>query len=162
MKKFIVLVIIFTSLLMIAPVRVDALSVSDYIVIGKKSKKTSAVTSTSEVKDIMGNGDSDAYQSCDGSDSILGDPKDEDSVAWLLDQILTYSTIVGMLLVIVLSSVDFLTVIVKSDDESMAKAAKKFGYRLIFAALLFFVPTITNAILDIFGLTSQSTCGLQQ
>lgn len=159
MKKIVFLVIIFTSILFVAPIRVDALSIDDYILVGKK---TSAVTSTSEIKNIMGNDDGDAYQSCEGNDSVLGDPKDEDSVAWLLDQILTYSTIAGMLLVIVLSSVDFLTVIVKSDDESMAKAAKKFAYRLIFAGLLFFVPTITNAILDIFGLTSQSTCGLQQ
>ena len=62
----------------------------------------------------------------------------------------------------ILSSIDFLTVIVKSDDESMNKAARKLGLRLVFAILLFFVPSITNAILDIFGLTSQSTCGLQQ
>ena len=67
-----------------------------------------------------------------------------------------------MILVVVLSSIDFLKVIIKNDDESINKAAKKFGLRLIFAAFLFFTPTLANAILDIFGLTSTSTCGIQQ
>ena len=120
----------------------------------------SGIKSADEVKDLNDNYNRDV--TCNGSDSVLGDPKDPSSVAWLLDQILTWMTIIGMLLVVVLSSIDFLTVVVKSDDEAMAKAAKKFGIRLVLAVLLFFVPTITNAILDIFGLTSQSSCGLQQ
>lgn len=157
MKKVILVFII--SVLVFYPVKAFAVDLDHYILIGAKTPK---VTSSSDISGLMDDYDEDSYQSCEGSDSVLGDPNDPDSVAWLLDQILTYATIAGMLLVVVLSSIDFLTVIVKSDDESMAKAARKFGLRLIFAVLLFFVPTITNAILDIFGLTSQSTCGLQQ
>lgn len=99
---------------------------------------------------------------CTGSDSILGDPNDEESVAWLVHKILSYVTLGGMLLVVVLSSIDFFKVIIKNDTESFQKAAKKFGLRLIFAAFLFFVPAIANALLGIFGLTSTSTCGIQQ
>ena len=91
---------------------------------------------------------------------MLGNPDDENSVAWLLKQILKYGTIAGILLVVVFSSVDFTKVIVKSDDDAMQGAIKKLGYRLILAALLFFLPTITNAILDIFNLQSDSTCGI--
>lgn len=157
MKKFILVFIL--SIFVFYPANTFAVDLNSYISMGVTTPK---VTSSSEVEGLMDNYDEDSYQSCEGSDSVLGDPKDESSVAWLLDQILTYATIAGMLLVVVLSSVDFLSVIVKSDDESMSKAARKFGLRLIFAILLFFVPTITNALLDIFGLTSQSTCGLQQ
>ncbi len=157
MKKFILIFIL--SIFMFFPVNTFAVDFNDYMLIGVTTPK---VTSSSELEGLMDDYDEDSYQSCEGSDSVLGDPKDESSVAWLLDQILTYATIAGMLLIVVLSSVDFLTVVVKSDDESMAKAARKFGLRLVFAVLLFFVPTITNALLDIFGLTSQSTCGLQQ
>ena len=159
MKKIVFITLFILSIFVFFPTNVDALNVGDYVDIAIKTPK---VTSSSDLDDLMDDYDEDAYQSCDGNDSVLGNPDDPDSVAWLLDQILTYSTIAGMLLVVVLSSIDFLTVIVKSDDESMNKAARKFGLRLIFAVLLFFVPSITNAILDIFGLTSQSICGIQQ
>ena len=159
MKKIVFLTLFILSVFVFIPTKVDALSIDNYVDFAAKTPK---ITSSSDINDLMDEYDEDAYQSCEGNDSVLGNPDDPDSVAWLLDQILTYSTIAGMLLVVVLSSIDFLTVIVKSDDESMNKAARKLGLRLVFAILLFFVPSITNAILDIFGLTSQSTCGLQQ
>lgn len=93
-------------------------------------------------------------------DSLLGDPGDPNSVAWLLQQVLDFIKIVGPILVIVLSSIDFAKVIIKSDDEAMAKAQKKLITRLILAALLFFIPMMVTVLLDLFGLTSASTCGL--
>ena len=46
--------------------------------------------------------------------------------------------------------------IITSDDENMKKAQSKFVKRLIAAAALFFVPTITSILLSIFGLTTNS------
>ena len=89
-----------------------------------------------------------------------GDFTDENSVAWLLQQLLNYIKVLGPILVVVLSSIDFTLCIVNSDDDSMAKAKKKLGQRLILAALLFFVPTISMALLDIFGITADPTCGI--
>ena len=43
----------------------------------------------------------------------------------------------------------------------MAKAQKKLILRLILAALLFLIPTLVEAILQIFGITGSTTCGLQ-
>lgn len=99
-------------------------------------------------------------QDCSGANSILGDPNDEDSVAWLLQQILNYIKIIGPILVVVLSSIDFAQVILKGDDESMKKSAKKLGWRLVLAACLFFIPTLVQAILNIFGMSSDPTCGI--
>ena len=96
---------------------------------------------------------------CDSS--LLGNPNDPDSVAWLLQTLLNYIKVLGPILVIVLSSVDFLKVIIKSDDDAMQTAGKKLGYRLILAALLFFIPTIVEVLLGIFGITSDPTCGIQ-
>lgn len=93
--------------------------------------------------------------------SLLGNPNDPDSVAWLLQYLLNAIKVVGPILVIVLSSVDFLKVIIKSDDDAMAAATKKLGYRLILAGLLFFIPTIVEVLLGIFGITSDPTCGIQ-
>ena len=155
-KMLLVFIFMFTSLFMFVPIHAQALNFSDGVLVAA----TPSVTSTSDLSDWSSDYNKD--QSCTGKDSILGDPNDENSVAWLLDKILTYTTIVGMVLVVVLSSIDFLKVIAKSDDEAMAKATKKLALRLVFAGLLFFVPTLTNALLDIFGLTSDSTCGIHQ
>ncbi len=97
----------------------------------------------------------------DCGSSLLGSPSDPDSVAWLLQKLLDYIKVFGPILVIVLSSVDFLKVIIKSDDDAMAAATKKLGYRLILAGLLFFIPTIVEVLLGIFGITSDPTCGIQ-
>ncbi|MBP5678724.1 MAG: hypothetical protein J6X28_02720 [Bacilli bacterium] len=152
MKKML-LVVLFTvvSLFMFVPVTAHAATVSDGVLFAA----TPTVTSTSDLSDLTSDYNQD--QTCN---SILGDPSDENSVAWLLDKILTYATIVGMVLVVVLSSIDFLKVIAKSDDEAMAKATKKLFMRLLLAGLLFFVPTLTAAILDIFGLTAE--CSIHQ
>ena len=156
-KSFLTVILVMASIFAFIPINTKALSVSDYVNYGVT---TPPLTDVGDVGDL-----NDGYnqeQTCTGNDSILGDPNDENSVAWLLDKILTYATLIGMILVVVFSSIDFLKVIVNSSDEDMAKAAKKLALRLICAILLFFVPTITNALLDIFGLTSESTCGIQQ
>jgi len=151
MKKFIIIIFIIISVFTFGFINTNAKTYSSSILIMDKTDSISDWTK-----------DYNQDLTCEGDDSILGNPDDENSVAWLLNKALRYSTIIGMLLVIILSTIDFLSVIVSSSDEAMAKAWKKFGMRLLLAALLFFVPTITNALLDLFGFTSQSTCGIEQ
>ncbi len=98
---------------------------------------------------------------CNGKNSLLGDPNDEDSVAWILQKILNYIRIIGPLLVLLLSSVDFVKVIILADDEEMSKAQKRLIIRLVLAGLLFVLPPLVSVALEIFGLTSVNTCGLQ-
>ena len=123
------------------------------------SAKTMSIESVNGVNSMMASMPSPGViLSCDGA---LGNPSDENSVAWLLQQILNFIKGVGPLLVVVLSSIDFAKVIIKSDDDSMAKAQKKLGMRLILAASLFFIPTLVQVLLDVFGLTSDPTCGIR-
>ena len=151
MKKAIIVgIFMFISLFAFVPVQAHAVSFSDGVLIAAKTNIPDLTEGYNQT------------QTCDGSNSLLGNPNDENSVAWLLNKILTYATIIGMVLVVVLSSIDFLKVITKGDDEAMQKAAKKLALRLVFAALLFFVPTLAAALLDLFGLTSESTCGIGQ
>lgn len=89
--------------------------------------------------------------------TILGNPDNSNSVAWLIDKILSYIQVLGPILVIILSSVDFAKVIIQSDDEAMAKAQKKLIIRLVLAGSLFFLPVIIKVLLGAFGLTS---CGI--
>lgn len=100
-------------------------------------------------------------QECTGGNSLLGDPNDPNSVAWLLQHFLDYIKIIGPVLVIILSSIDFASVIVKGDDDAMAKAKKKLTTRLILAGCLFFIPIFVTLLLDLFGITGNATCGLK-
>ena len=55
----------------------------------KKDKDTN--NDTEDIENWLDN-DTDQEQDCEGtSDSLLGDPDDPDSVAWLLQQILNFS-----------------------------------------------------------------------
>lgn len=98
-----------------------------------------------------------------GCQSLLGDPDDpkEESIAWLLQQILNYAKYGGIFLILILSSVDFAKAIVANDDENMKKVQKRLIYRLIAAAFLFFVPTLVMVILNVFGIVGDTTCEIE-
>lgn len=162
MQKKLLIILMFISLTVFAPIKVNAVTIDDsknnffsniYLL-----EKDNGITSTDDVNDWMD--DYNQEQECEGSNSILGDPEDEDSVAWLLQQALNYIKVIGPILVVILSSIDFAQVIIKSDDDAMKKAQKKLITRLILAACLFFIPTLVQVMLDIFGITSAPTCGI--
>ena len=152
MNKTMLFVISLVSILyVILPVNVNALPAFN----GDEN----TIVESKMVKDVDNwMNDYNQPQNCN---SLLGNPGDSNSVAWLIDKILSYLTIAGMALVVVLSSVDFAKVVMKGDDDAMAKATKKLITRLILAGLLFFVPTLTSTIFGLFGLTSDATCGIQ-
>lgn len=154
--SFIVLTFVFVNF--IGVFNTNALTVNEDI----NYKNVNYITSLSNVEITNNLAGIEVRHSLDGCDSsLLGNPNDPDSVAWLLQTLLNYIKVLGPILVIVLSSVDFLKVIIKSDDDAMQTAGKKLGYRLILAALLFFIPTIVEVLLGIFGITSDPTCGIQ-
>lgn len=91
-------------------------------------------------------------------DSLLGDPNDKNSVAWLLYKILNYIRILGPLAVVVLSGIEFTKAIINSDDDTMKKATGHLRTRLIMVALLFLIPTITMLLFEVFQITTD--CGI--
>ena len=101
------------------------------------------------------------YGSDANCNSLLGDVEDEESVAWLLQQILNYIKILGPILVVILSSVDFAKAIMVSDDENMKKAQQKLMTRLVLAVALFLIPTLVSTLLNIFGITTDGMCILE-
>lgn len=105
--------------------------------------------------------DLNSYNNTGDCNSILGSTKDEESVAWLLQQILNYIKILGPILVVILSSMDFAKSIMMSDDENMKKAEKKLVIRLVLAVALFLVPTLVSVLLNIFGITTDQICALK-
>ena len=156
-KKVHFILVLAMFLLLVSPVSMHALTIDNT---EENTKVVYRLQNNVISNHLQGSSDYDKDQTCSGGDSLLGDPNDPNSVAWLLQQILDFIKVVGPILVVVLSSVDFAKVIIKSDDEAMAKAQKKLITRLLLAALLFFIPLLVTVLLDLFGLTSESTCGL--
>ena len=148
-KSFLIVLIIMVTVSFFTPVNVVALSSNNEKHILANTQKANSNVSV------------DGYDQEQNCSSLLGDPTDENSVAWLIQKLLNYVQIIGPLLVVILSSIEFAQVIIKSDDEAMAKATKKLTTRLILAASLFFLPIIVSALLNVFGLTTDPTCGLR-
>ena len=138
-----------------------------------KSGKTSILDSTLNTKilntSVINNisqiqkkyKDEENLNCTDSDDSLLGDPNNEDSVAWLIQKVLNYIKIIGPILVIIFSSIDYLRALIQSDNETLAKLNKKLITRIVLVLLLFFVPTIVNALLALIGFTNTSTCNLE-
>ena len=161
-KKIAIIMMFSIASSVIFPVTVNAVTVNDItsnIYLLEDENTVPTTDDNSDVDDIMD--EYDHEQSCEGQDSILGDPSDPNSVAWLLQQLLNFIKIIGPIIVIVLSSIDFIGVIVKGDSEAMAKAGKKLAHRIILAILLFFIPILVSAMLDLFGITGAATCGIE-
>lgn len=74
-----------------------------------------------------------------------------------LENILKIMRILGPILVVVFSLVDYLSAIVQKDDDSVKKANSKLVKRLVLVVLLFFLPIILDIILGIVD-TSYTTC----
>jgi len=81
------------------------------------------------------------------------------TLGWLIKKALFYIKIAAPILVLILSTIDFVKAVIINDDDTMKKAQKKLIIRLIVAILLFLVPTILELLLDIFGFTA-SNCQL--
>lgn len=95
---------------------------------------------------------------------VLGDPTDSKSVSWLLQKLFNYIKVLGPILVILFSALDFTKTILASDEEAMKKAQKRLGIRLICAVGIYFLPIIITLILNIvFGGNADAStiCGIK-
>lgn len=107
------------------------------------------------VEDILAEIDiEDSLIECDG---IFG--FEEGNVGWLIQKILNYIRIIGPILVVVLSSVDFIQAVFSSDEKAMKKAQSKLTIRLICAIALFLIPTLVNLALHLINGISDPNCG---
>ena len=99
-------------------------------------------------------------QNCSGDNSILGSYDDPNSVAYFLQIIFNWMKLIGPFIVVVMSGIEFTKIIVTGDEDGMKKAKNKLIVRLILVALLFFLPDLIKAFLELFNITSSGICGL--
>lgn len=133
------------------------IKINDYAQVAAKKTTTTNNKNTTNEKQNQ-NQTTDEEIKCEGKNSILGNINDENSVAWLINEILNYLKVIGPFLVLILSSVEFVRAILTSDDDSLAKAQKNLITRLVLAAALFLLPTLISVILNVFGITSNEIC----
>ena len=81
-----------------------------------------------------------------GCDDIFG--TEEGSFGWLLNTILGYIRVIGPILVVILSSIDFIKAVVGFDEKAMKEAQNKLIIRLVCAVALFLVPTLVQLLLS--------------
>ena len=150
MKKYLITILLITaSVMFLSPMNTMALENNNVGIIEKNA--SNLLTNTINIAD----------SACTESDSVLGNVDCENSVAWLLQLIFDIIKVVGPILVILLSSLDFIMVIIKSDNEQFQKAQKRLITRLVLAVLLFLVPVIVEFILKTFGIIGVGTAGIK-
>ncbi|MBO7079369.1 MAG: hypothetical protein J6W64_06120 [Bacilli bacterium] len=147
-KGIITILLVIASIMFVSPINTFALDKDSISIVDKSS--SNLISNTISIA-----------KSCPPTNAVLGDVDCEDSVAWLIQMILNVVKVIGPILVVILSSVDFIMVIVNSDNDKFQKAQKKLITRLVLAALLFLVPVIVQVLLQVFGITGNATGGIQ-
>ena len=85
------------------------------------------------------------------------DINDVGSLGWMLNTVLNYIKIIGPVLVVLLSAIDFIKAVVGFDEKAMKEAQSKLVIRLVAALCLFLVPTLVQLLLSFINAT---TCTL--
>ena len=76
--------------------------------------------------------------------SILGDPSTEKTPAWYMSLVFSVMRYATIILLLVLSTMDFIGAVSSQDADSMKKAVNKLMARAIICVILFLLPTILD------------------
>ncbi len=96
----------------------------------------------------VGNIQTDIFLAGDGA--VCGGWITQDALD-MIQEILNYFRVLGPILLIVFVALDFGKAVISQDNDAIKKAQSKVVSRAIATILLFFVPTITRAILNLDG-----------
>ncbi len=103
-------------------------------------------------------------QSKQTCESVFGraDDSANQSIAWFLQTLFNYIRILGVLLAVIFSALDFTKVVISNDHEAWRKAQKKLAYRIGGVIALMLLPTLINFLLGLFisGTVTDFTCGI--
>ena len=130
MKKIVIIVLLILSLFSVSKINVRA----DMLNASKRYDDP-------KIDYLADKGD---YASCDG---ILTEEGLE-----IIREVLKWVRILAPILLILLVALDLGGAVMSSDNDALSKATKKIVPRMIGTVLLFFVPTIIRAILNIGGI----------
>lgn len=82
-----------------------------------------------------------------------------DAEVWdFLQQVFNVIKYAGPLLCLVMSVADFVKAAASQDKDALVKAGKTTGMRVVYALILFFIPTLINFLFPLLGWVG--TCGI--
>ena len=84
-------------------------------------------------------------------DTLLGDPKDSNDLAYWLQKALDIIKYGGIIALIVLSIVDFAKAIFQNNKDLLKEHGTTFLKRLVYCVVLFFIPMLVNLIMTLLG-----------
>ena len=134
MKKIIMILLMVISLAIVSIVNVRAEVINT-------SKRFDPVVSYADDKDVSA--------SCDGIFTEEG--------LELIREVLNWVRILAPILLILLIALDLGSAVMSGDNDALSKAVKKIAPRMIGTVLLFFVPTIIRAVLNVGGIREAIT-----
>ncbi len=100
--------------------------------------------------------EAEVLATCEG---VLGDKNDENSVAYLLQEIFDILKIASPVLVLIFSLLDFMGAVASQDKDRLTKAVKHTFIRVIVGLLVFTIPILCDFFFELTGM--YSTCGIQ-
>ena len=135
MKKIVMILLIVISLVFISKINVRA------EVLNSTKRFDDPVISYTDDKDVSA--------SCDGIFTEEG--------LELIREVLNWVRILAPILLILLIALDLGSAVMSGDNDALSKAVKKIAPRMIGTVLLFFVPTIIRAVLNVGGIREAIT-----
>lgn len=95
----------------------------------------------------------------DNCNALFGDPNTTGQPAYYLQKVLDIMRFVGIILLIVLTVVDFFKALIADDKEMVKPLVGKTVKRIFFAIMLFFLPIIADVLLSWLG--AYGTCKIK-
>jgi len=93
-------------------------------------------------------------------ESLLGDPNIEGTTSFYLVVIFKVLKYVAIILLLVLSIMDFVGAVASSDSDIMKKAVNKLVKRAIFCVIIFILPTLIELILGLINDNAVASCDI--
>lgn len=78
---------------------------------------------------------------------LFGDKNDENSLAYLIDQVLGYVRVIVPILIILLGTLDLAKAVIASKEDEIRKAQSIFIRRVLIGVAVFFIPLLVDVIM---------------
>ena len=94
-------------------------------------------------------------QNCE---SLLGNPNVDGTPAFYLSLLFSIMKYVAIILLIVLTIMDFVNAVASQDNDILKKSFNKAVTRMILCIILFLIPTILDFVLEFIDQSAVSSC----
>lgn len=88
----------------------------------------------------------------------FGDPSTNGTPAYWMQQALEIMKYIGIVALLVLTTLDFIKALAQNDKDALKKAGNTAIKRFIYCVLLFFTPMVVEFLMSLFG--AYGTCGI--